>query len=230
MRKESMIGRRLYALVLDTILLFIICFICDSVATIPIMNSLTNIQEVSSIYEDNSKEYEKIQDEYKIYVYEDGKRVYNDNVSESVKKEFLNDSRILKLNEALLEGQQYILKNFIIRLCLTILLGSIIVYIIIPLILRNGRTIGKLFAKLYVINDNKSYCKWYKIILRYLVYIIFNVYLALISLGIIPLISLLIAINHKENKSITDIICKTLVVDGKIPLELREKKTQNVLE
>lgn len=225
MKKESMVGRRLYAWILDTLLLVILTFILDGLVSIPIINKVTNIEEVSASYLDNSKEFESIQDEYKIYIYDsNNNRVYNNQTTEEVKNAFLNDERIIKLKEELVLEQEYIVINFIERLSLSILFGSLIVYIIIPLILRNGKTIGKLGAKLNVISDNNEYASWYKIVIRYILSIICNIYLAIITLGIVPLISLLVSINHKDNKAIPDIISKTIVIDGKIPFEVMKNK------
>ena len=56
---------------------------------------------------------------------------------------------------------------------------------------------------------------------RYLLSIILNVYLTLFTIGIIPLVNLLVAIGQKDNKSINDLICQTKVVDNKIPLEIQ---------
>ena len=48
-------------------------------------------------------------------------------------------------------------------------------YIFIPLILKRGRTVGKFIAKLALIK-NEMYAKWYEVILRYLLSIVFNIY------------------------------------------------------
>lgn len=211
-----MVGRRLYAWMIDALILFVLVFVFDWLVSTPLMNNVTEILEVKAEYIKLAKDYEVIQDEYGIYYYDsENNRIYNNEVTEEVKNKFLTDQRILDLNTRLVEKQNYIILNFIIKIAISLFLASIIIYIIIPLSLSKGRTLGKLAAKLYVVNDDSSYAKWYKILIRYILNIIFNVYLALASLGIIPLISLIISINQKQNKALPDLICKTIVVDSR---------------
>ena len=228
MKKESMIGRRLYAWIIDTLILFVLVFLVDGLVSVKAFNAWTDIQQVSESYIDHSNQYNLIQDEYNIYIYDgENNRVYNENINEETKTAFLNDARILELNEKLISEQEYILQNFILRISFSIFIGSLLVYIILPLCLKGGRTIGKTAAKLYVLDDSLNKKKWYMIMIRYFISIIFNVYLALFTMGIIPLINLLIAINHKDNKSIPDLICKTVIVDGKLPIDLLTKRIYN---
>jgi uncharacterized RDD family membrane protein YckC len=216
MKNESMVGRRLYAWMIDALILFVLVFVFDWLVSTPLMNNVTEILEVKAEYIKLAKDYEVIQDEYGIYYYDsENNRIYNNEVTEEVKNKFLTDQRILDLNDRLVEKQNYIILNFIIKIAISLFLASIIIYIIIPLSLSKGRTLGKLAAKLYVVNDDSSYAKWYKILIRYILNIIFNVYLALASLGIIPLISLIVSINQKQNKALPDLICKTIVVDSR---------------
>jgi uncharacterized RDD family membrane protein YckC len=216
MKNESMVGRRLYAWMIDALILFVLAFVFDWLVSTPLMNNVTEILEVKEEYIKLAKDYEVIQDEYGIYYYDsENNRIYNNEVTEEVKNKFLTDQRILDLNDRLVEKQNYIILNFIIKIAISLFLASIIIYIIIPLSLSKGRTLGKLAAKLYVVNDDSSYAKWYKILIRYILNIIFNVYLALASLGIIPLISLIVSINQKQNKALPDLICKTIVVDSR---------------
>lgn len=216
MKNESMVGRRLYAWMIDALILFVLVFVFDWLVSTPLMNNTTEILEVKEEYIKLAKDYEVIQDEYRIYYYDsENNRIYNNEVTEEVKNKFLTDQRILDLNDRLVEKQNYIILNFIIKIAISLFLASIIIYIIIPLSLSKGRTLGKLAAKLYVVNDDSSYAKWYKILIRYILNIIFNVYLALASLGIIPLISLIVSINQKQNKALPDLICKTIVVDSR---------------
>lgn len=222
MKKESMIGRRLYAWIIDTFLLFVFVFFIDGLISTPIMENTTNINEVLDSYIINSNEYNKLQDEYEIYIYEGENRVLNENLTDEERKEYLNDERVIEVTNKLYEEQKILLKTLIVRISLSILVGSLITYVIIPLLIKRGRTIGKLIAKLALVK-NETYAKWYEVILRYLLSIVFNIYLAIISLGIVPLINLLIAINNKDNKAIYDIFLNTTIEDNKVPLEIKRK-------
>ena len=222
MKKESMIGRRLYAWIIDTFLLFVFVFFIDGLISTPIMENTTNINEVLDSYIINSSEYSKLQDEYEIYIYEGENRVLNENLTDEERQEYLNDERVINVTNKLFEEQKILLKTLIIRISLSILAGSIITYIFIPLILKRGRTLGKLIAKLALIK-NEMYAKWYEVILRYLLSIVFNIYLAILSLGIIPLVNLVYAINQKDNKTLYDLILNITIEDNKVPLEIKRK-------
>lgn len=60
------------------------------------------------------------------------------------------------------------------------------------------------------------------VLLRGVVYIVIDVLLGILSLGIIPLIDLLVAIPSKENRSIVDRLSNCRVVEGSIPIEVNE--------
>ena len=68
-------------------------------------------------------------------------------------------------------------------------------------------------------NKNK-YIPFYLLILRQILAIIINVILGVFTIGIVPLINLLVCILQKDNKCIYDLICKTEVIDGKLPIEI----------
>ena len=223
MKKESMIGRRLYAWIIDTFLFFALLFFVDGLISTPIMNKTTDIEKVLDSYVINSDIYNDLQDEYELYIYVDGQRVQNEAVSEEIKQEFLNDSRVKEITNTLYYEQTILLKTMIIRLSLSILAVSLITYVLLPLLFKRGRTLGKVIAKLSL-NKNNEYAKWYLVVIRYLLSIVFNVYLAIISLGIIPLINLGLAINHKENRAIYDMVLGINVEDNKIPIEIINKR------
>ena len=223
MKKESMIGRRLYAWIIDTFLFFALLFFVDGLISTPIMNKTTDIEKVLDSYVINSDIYNDLQDEYELYIYVDNERVLNESISEEKKQEFLNDSRVVEITNTLYYEQTILLKTMIVRLSLSILAVSLITYVILPLLFKRGRTLGKVIAKLSL-NKNNEYAKWYLVVLRYLLSIVFNVYLAIISLGIIPLINLVLAINQKENRAIYDMILGINVEDNKIPIEIANKR------
>ena len=138
MKKESMIGRRLYAWIIDTFLLFVFVFFIDGLISTPIMEKTTNINEVLDSYIINSNEYNKLQDEYEIYIYEGENRVLNENLTNEERQEYLNDERVIEVTNKLYEEQKILLKTLITRISLSILAGALITYIFIPLILLSN--------------------------------------------------------------------------------------------
>ena len=218
MKNESMVGRRLYAKIMDILLLFILVFLVDGFLSQPIFSKITNIEEIKDSYVTNSQTYNSIQDEYEIYIYDsEGNRKYNENVTTENKNVFLSDTRIITLNAILVEEQEQILLNFILRIVISIFIPAFLFYGIIPIFSKEGKTIGRLIAKLIVINNNGKPINWLHTLFRALVSIIINIYLAIITLGIVPLISLIVSIIIKDNRSLVDLVSGTKVIDGKLP-------------
>lgn len=217
-KMESMIGRRLIAVLIDILLLTILCFFANGFISQPILNNTTDIVEVREDYIDSSKQYNDIQDEYGIYYYdENGNRHYNEDVSEETKNEFLSDERIISLKDEMLDQQKYILQIFALEVLISVSIGSIIVFIILPLILRKGRTLGKMALKLEIVDMELNSTSSLIILARYILAIIINIYLGIISIGIIPLINLIVAIATYKNQVIYDLLLKTQVVSDVIP-------------
>lgn len=221
MKKEPMVGRRLYAWIIDIMIFLVFVFFVDGMVSTPIMNKTTDIQKVVESYKINSEVFEELQDEYEIYIYVEDYRVLNDDITEEKKQEFANDERVILISNTLCEEQKMLLTTMAIRISLSILVVSIFVYIVLPLIIGKGRTVGKLIAKLVMVNKNKEYSKWYQVVVRYLLSIIFNIYLAIITIGIVPLINLIIAIGTKDNQTLYDKLSKVTIEDGKLPLEIK---------
>ena len=220
--KEPMIGRRLYAWIIDTFLLFIIVFFFDGLLFSPLINDIPIVQETISSYTENAEIFTSLQDEYNIYIYdEENNRVYNENITEEGNSAFLSDERVIEVTTSLQKEQTILINYFVLRLTLSLFSGSIIVYIILPLLFKRGKTLGKFVAKLALVDKNNNYISWYKTIFRYLLSILINVFLSIISLGIFALINLLIAIGQKDNKAIYDLICNTTVIDNKLPVEFK---------
>ena len=194
MKKESMIGRRLYAWIIDTFLLCILVFFIDGFISTPIMNNTTDIQNVVESYSNNSDIYSNLQDEYHFYYYDgNDNRIQNENITDEMKEAFLNDPRVIDITDKLYKEQGILLKTLIIKISLSIFVGAAIVYLVLPLFFKKGRTLGKLIAKLVLVKNN-NYISWYQGLLRNFLSIIFNIYLAIVTMGILPLINLIIAI------------------------------------
>lgn len=90
---------------------------------------------------------------------------------------------------------------------------SLIFDLIIPLFTSGGKSLGKLIFKLEIISKDGYKLKKYKLILRWLSYIIFDIFLgALTFLGTV-LISYTMMIFNKRKMSVMDYVASTRVVD-----------------
>ena len=142
MYKESMVGRRLYAKVLDVLILFILVFLFDGMVSKSLQSKITDIDEIKISYVDNSDKYEDIQDEYQIYIYDsNGNRIYNE-VSQEVKDAFLADSRILALNDVLQKELKHIIVYFILRIMFSII--ECVFLIIITLDKKDSKSVSRI--------------------------------------------------------------------------------------
>ena len=113
----------------------------------------------------------------------------------------------------------------LIEVLLSISLSGLICYIIFPLIFKNGQTIAKKIIRLQVVSLKGDYqCTWPKIVLRSLVFILFELLFVLFG-GFTVIISLILAIFTKNNQSLHDLISSTTVIDlSYLPIEENTKR------
>lgn len=97
---------------------------------------------------------------------------------------------------------------------LPVLFGvSLIFDLIIPLCAPNGQTIGKFITKLIVLDKNGYILKKYWLIPRFLVYILVEIILGVISFGASFLISYTMFMFNKKRRSIHDYCANSVVAD-----------------
>lgn len=93
------------------------------------------------------------------------------------------------------------------------IVGTIIPCFIIPLILPNGKTIGKFCTKLIVLTDEGYYYKRYKHIFRYLAFYIIELFGAFVTVGLTLLFSTCMALFSKKRRALHDYIAFSVVAD-----------------
>ena len=227
MKKESMIGRRLYALVIDIFIFIALTFLIDGLVSTPINKATTNIDEIYATFQVNDKRYDELSVQYGIYLEgADGKLTFNENVTQEQQNDFLADPEVIQLRETLKEESMDLIVNFVVRVSLSMLVSSFIVFFVVPLCIRKGRTVGKLIAKLNIVSKDYSYIKWYQLLLRYFISTITNIYLFILTFGIVPLIILIVTINQKEHQAIYDLAARCYVIDGKIPAHILKETNE----
>lgn len=96
---------------------------------------------------------------------------------------------------------------------LLIVLASSIVFLALPLFLKNGQTLGKLIFKLGLTTTYGYKIKPIQLLLRYFVFLLVNLLSNLFIPVIFPFISLTIMVFTKRNKSIHDFAANTRVID-----------------
>lgn len=123
-------------------------------------------------------------------------------------------TKILAKNSAYVDYSIRITSYQTLELLISGVIGAVINYIVIPLILKNGQTLGKKLLQLYVISLNGDYhCTWVKLVFRSIIFILGEILLGVISLGIIPVLSLVFACINKKEQSLHDVIVGTTIAD-----------------
>lgn len=96
-----------------------------------------------------------------------------------------------------------------------IVLTTTIFVLLIPMLTKNGQSLGKMIFKLSITNQYGYRLKPWQLIVRYLAFLVFEVF----SWYLIPMlglfVSLTLAIYNKKGRSLHDLIAMTRVVDAK---------------
>lgn len=98
---------------------------------------------------------------------------------------------------------------------ISILIVSIVLYIVIPLILKNGQTIGKKVLKVYVVECDKEGLglSTSKLLLREGTFVVVEVILSMFTYYIPLILSLIVLVATKNRVSLHDVVSRTMVID-----------------
>ncbi len=107
-------------------------------------------------------------------------------------------------------------------------LSTLIFELIMPLCLKNGKTIGKLITHQAIVSSEGYKIKKKNIIIRYFAYTIVNIFLGVFSYGIILIFSFFIACFNYRGMSLHDYISSTTVVDDLNYIILDNNGKENV--
>jgi uncharacterized RDD family membrane protein YckC len=120
--------------------------------------------------------------------------------------------------------------TIIVEYFISMFIGGIINYIIIPLILKNGQTLGKKLLQIYVVNLRGDYhVKWVQSLVRGISIVVIEIELGIVSFGVIPLVSLLVSAFNSKGQSLHDLICSTTVVDMTLGPDMTNESKQITL-
>ena len=224
-RKKATYGSRMGAFIVDIFLIVILFFFFELAVCRTTIGNLSVVKENLATYNYYEGEFAKIQDEYEIYIYdEDGKRLYNEKLIEETKTAFEADERVVKIRKEIDPYAKKVIAYGTIEYAIALFLSSFIALFVIPLIAKEGRTLGKSLLKVAVRNKDDSDIKWHKLLLRWFVQLVVEIVLGLLTLLAIPLISLVCTTFTKDNKSLVDLICRTKVIqDLPVPRASKNK-------
>jgi len=128
------------------------------------------------------------------------------------------------------KNYQYIIKIQTIVIVSSCLLSVSIFELIIPLCLKNGKTIGKLVTHLAIVKSDGFKVKKKNIIIRFVSYFVINILLGLYSYGLILILSFMLSCFNYRGMSIHDFISSTTIIDDLNYVIYENENEQNLLE
>lgn len=197
--KKQILIRRIVASLLDVTLTFIASLFIYFIIVAPISEKTTDILVLQEKYNEKYEEYG-----IKIWNELENRYIDNKDAKEEDIKAFKEDEEVIEL-----ENKISTISN--IETISSITLSLAIFYIVLPLISKNGKTIGKKALGLKIESLNNEPLKKTQVIIRGLSFVIIEFSLGLLTYGIIPLISLCLVIFSKKEISIHDRFSKTNV-------------------
>ena len=124
-------------------------------------------------------------------------------------------NKVLIKDEVISKTTNEIMKNNMMSLIMSFIISMTIFFLVIPLISKNGSTLGKYMFKIGVVDlKTKEIAYKGQTALRFII-ILFEVLLSLMTYGGVILISFGFTIFTKNNSTLHDLACKTTLVDLK---------------
>lgn len=134
--------------------------------------------------------------------------------------------KILSQNDNYQNAKAIVASYEVTNYLISFVLGGAIVYFVVPLILKNGRTFSKKLLQLQVVSINEDYhLRPVKLVCRSLILLFIEMILGILTFGILPLVSFISVIMSKKSLSLHDFIVGTVVIDSTLfPTEENQLK------
>lgn len=196
-------------------------------------NIVTNEIGIPKSYNQGEKTYDELSREEKALIsnHFNGANNRNRPIQYDIARKI---AQIPMLNELY---ENYIFWNTTMPLILGIMMGYIVFFVVIPLALKDGKTLGKLFLKISVINASYYAVKKSQLVLRYvpqlllLTIAVLFIGINIMSVGITVLLlfaSYLMAIFKGTHQSIHDYVAGTIVVSDVDSLWFKNQKEESI--
>lgn len=139
-----------------------------------------------------------------------------------------------KYDDVVLNNASIINKYFVTIISLSLLTSILILYLIFPLIFKDGETIGKKLLGIGVVSLKDGFrIKVSQKIIRFMSFLIFEVILSVLLVGIPLIVSFSMMFFSKNNMTIHDQLAATICVDKKVSLIYKDfdefKKHEEIL-
>lgn len=180
--------------------------------------------------------YTKSKEESNLFVYDEESQVWNVSGKATYAEllkfyeiEYEKALNYLSLDSLCLEYARKISITTIVEAIIGLTIPLVIFYLVIPLILKERKTLGKKFVGLAVVSRKNGFVATRtQILIRFLAFYFIEVILSIFLFGIPLLISFTLVCFSKERNAIHDYLSATLVVDTRqIPVFKDEEEYKN---
>ncbi len=192
---------RVAALVLDLILVFIIFVVFDNLVTKNVANQLWQYDEKMAIYEQYQMDYGLA------YKNEDGIIIFNE-VDPAVLEAFNNNEEVQVVSAEITTLQLY-------QFAFDFLIAEFIVFFVLPLIFKNGQTLGKKMMRMGLMSADGNKVQTWQVFARFIIatYALETMVTIIVIFPVTPLLSAILMFATKKHTSLQDLIAGTRVVD-----------------
>ena len=149
--------QRIVSVFCDVAFAIIFSLVFAKLIVSPILNPITHLSDHITTYQSLTKEFDALQDQYGLYIYDEKEnRIENKEVSEEQKEHFLNDARVIEIKEEVPPLQDEIRKDTLIEIATSFYVSVAFSYFVVPFVFKKKKaTVGKkIFHFVQMKDDN----------------------------------------------------------------------------
>lgn len=208
---KSSFFHRLISAVVDVSFVIIMALAFAKILVSPLLSPITHINDHISHYKDLSKEFENLQDQYGLYIYDEKEqRIENKEVTEEQKQSFLNDTRVQEIKEEVLPLQDEIRKDTLIEMATSFYVSALFCYLLVPLAFRKKKaTIGKKIFHLVQVDKEGNLLSTQRYEWKNFLIFFFHYILGTLTFGVLLLVEAILIVSRKDRASLVDMLSKS---------------------
>lgn len=203
--------QRILSVFCDVAFAIIMTLVFAKIVVAPVLNSITHLPTHIENYRSLTKEFDALQDQYGLYVYdEDKNRIENKEVTEEQKEIFLKDERVIEIKALAPSLQDEIRKDTLLEMVTSFYVSAAFTYLVVPFAFRKKKsTIGKKIFHFVQVNENETLLTNGQYFLKNLFIFFVHYILGLLSFGVILLVELIFVCVDKKHQTLVDKITKS---------------------
>lgn len=202
--------QRIVSVFCDVAFAIIFSLVFAKLIVSPILNPITHLSDHITTYQFLTKEFDALQDQYGLYIYDEKEnRIENKEVSEEQKEHFLNDARVIEIKKEVPPLQDEIRKDTLLEIATSFYVSVAFSYFVVPFVFRKKKaTVGKKIFHFVQIKDDNLLTNSQYLFKNFLLFL-FHYVLGLLSFGIILLLELIFVCVSKDHQTLVDKITKS---------------------